>query len=711
MFNKEFLNVVALTLSSILASTQGFASDPSGKGFSDENSTPSQAKRAKTDNSHLDSITPGPQHRHGHGIEDDEEDPQFLAALNDHMMTIEKTLPVRQAEQGTPEFELALAMELDKVSADYAARRKSSVDPRVVKKLFITAPDSPEEPQQKKQAVGRENDDELEPAATHIHVHAPEDEEDLAGVIPLAPDRLDDVTRLGLRIKLLANVYSGKVDATANIFVPQYVIRVSQPNGPVKKMKSYFKTDKGEICIFSSGGTLNHWEKSVGKVYNIFFAQKVKIIRWRWLYKHLNQIMAGNNPLDAYEGKETELHSELYYSLFFQHFFLPKVKQKYGANLKTLGIRAFSWWEVCDGCEGHLSKQSTLCESNDLENDLCEIAAVRKYAHKYNSSIIHAYSVAQAQEESAWTSIWEKVTHCVNKYAHSSRDKRNFWTKTVEGLELCKWLGQAFRENIYTLNAATAKPNGRGDILNYYNPMSNEDKASLLNLLDYLREENWELSCWYTPPYYDRVQGAWKAYAMQVVRPHFGWQLISEPPADDNTHECQMCGQKGLIHTYWVYHPKFRVTNKYFQMSEDQQRATEQSDGFNHETSFDQLPSYLQLKRRQSIVVGSECLKTLELEKNEVEKFRIKMSDEDRQERFLDLNEKLNQDDTLKTAESKGLLSWMTKKYAETKEPISMQQISRSGLFGIAADIHPMMQILIQNRQVEKIGKKYVVRK
>lgn len=239
--------------------------------------------------------------------------------------------------------------------------------------------------------------------------------------------------------------------------------------------------------------------------------------------------------------------------------------------------------------------------------------------------------------------------------------------------------------------------------------MSDQDKASLVKLLDYLREENWELSCWYMPPYYDVVQGAWKAHAKQVVRPHFGWQLISEPPADKNTHECQMCGQKNLINTFWVYHPKFRVTNKYFRMSEDEQRATEQSLGLNHDTSFDQLPVYLQFKRRQSIVVGSECLKTLELEKAEVEMFRIKMSDKERQARFLDINEKHNQNDKLKTAESKSLLNWMTKKYRETQKPISMQQISRSGEFGIAADIHPLMEILIQNKQVVKDGKNYVV--
>lgn len=245
--------------------------------------------------------------------------------------------------------------------------------------MFPTEPGSPAEPQPKRRAVSQVNDD--GPTQPLTHAHVPEDEDDLARGVPLAPVQLDDVTSMGLRIKLLANVYSGKLDATANIFVPQYVIRVARPDGSLKKIKGYFKTDKSEICVFASGGTQNHWEKSVGKVYSLFFGQKVKIVRWHWLHKHLNQTMPGNNPLKAYEGNETELHSELYYALFFQHFLLPSLKQKYGDNLKRLEIRAFTWWEICDMCEGRFSEQKTLCEMNGLTDYACDVAAVRKYTH------------------------------------------------------------------------------------------------------------------------------------------------------------------------------------------------------------------------------------------------------------------------------------------------------------------------------------------
>lgn len=99
MFNRELVFAVALILGSLLASAQGHTSTPPEKGFGEENSSPSRTKRIKTTNNHPEYVTDGPQNTPAKGIQTADEDPEFLAALENLMMSIERTPRAHQLEQ------------------------------------------------------------------------------------------------------------------------------------------------------------------------------------------------------------------------------------------------------------------------------------------------------------------------------------------------------------------------------------------------------------------------------------------------------------------------------------------------------------------------------------------------------------------------------------------------------------------------------------
>jgi hypothetical protein len=264
---------------------------------------------------------------------------------------------------------------------------------------------------------------------------------------------LADVIKKGTKLKLLANVYLGNIDHLGNIFFPQYELEIKKPDGTVVKTNPrFFRTPKNEICAFASGGTQNAWEKTVTKVYEIFFGRKVKIIRARWMEKHLKKDKGITRRIsEEFEGREPELHSEFYYDLFFQNFFFPDLLKKHKKSIAKLSVNAFSWWEVCDSCDhNYLESHKNICHSKGIEGPIYNIAATRRYTHSYPPDVITGYRVPQDQEKNAWNQIWNKLKTYVDKYPEDTEEKLKFWTKTPEGLELCKWIGQAFEENVHT---------------------------------------------------------------------------------------------------------------------------------------------------------------------------------------------------------------------------------------------------------------------
>ncbi|WP_038462849.1 HU family DNA-binding protein [Candidatus Odyssella acanthamoebae] len=510
---------------------------------------------------------------------------------------------------------------------------------------------------------------------------------------------LASVIDMGTKLKLLANVYLGKIDHLANIFFPQYVLKVEQPNKAIKEGDPYFfTTPKGEICVFASGGTQNAWEKTVARVYEIFFDRKVKIIRARWIQKHLPPT---RSLTEEFEGRENRLHSEFYYDLFFTHFFLPSLREKYGDSVKKLTINAFSWWEVCDSCNNnYLAKHQKLCANQGIGGLIFNIGATRKYAHHYPpATTIMGYRVPQTQEGRAWDEIWSKLKTYVHKYPNNTDEKQKFWTKTAAGLELCKWLGQAFVENTRPLERMAVMPNKRGDILKFYNEMREEDTEDLQNLISYLREENWDLSCWYKYPYAESIQGKWKQHALQIVMPHFGWKILHEFDAEYGDSQCEMCGNEDVFHMSLVYHSKHQVTKKLLELTKEEKLRDEL---FPLGTPFDELSESMQKKRRQSLLVGSNCVSVLQIRRGQLDEMRAKKRTR------LEFEVNLKGSDR---AEAKALFEWMWDESIKKKgSSLSSRYISTNSDWSFEK-LEPLLEILLQSKKIQKVRKgSYVIK-
>lgn len=451
----------------------------------------------------------------------------------------------------------------------------------------------------------------------------------------LAPDSMNLLIEKGFQIKLLANVYLRRLHEAANIFLPYYT--TTYHNGAQRK-QDYFRTPKGEICVFASGGLQNTWEKTVAKVHGIFFGgEKIKIIRASWIEKYFyKKFNKQRNLEEEYRGRENELHSELYYDIFFRNFFVSELEEN-GITPETLIVQAFTWWEVCNSCDGLLEKQKNIPFLQNVRLDY-QVAANRRYVHSYpESSSITGYK-AQSRERPVWEQIWRKVTSYVQKpfLNPKAREKQRFWSKTEEGLEVCKWMGQAFEENIVTLDAKTVKATPKGDILKFYRQMSDQDTQGLKGLLDYLKKVNWDLSCWYKGIYPDLIQLKWKKYWRQVVVPHFNWEIVEVIQDDERTSHCQMCGNTDVVYIYWVYHPKFKVSDRFLNLSEEEQQQREIKMGFTLETPFKDLPTVLQKKRKDSLLVGSECVKVLGFTRNEIKEWERKKLAEKSDDKWKD---------------------------------------------------------------------------
>lgn len=525
---------------------------------------------------------------------------------------------------------------------------------------------------------------------------------------------LSDVIDMGTRLKLMTNVYLGRIDQSANIFFPQYVLEVEQPDGSIKKGKpKFFRTPKGEICVFASGGSHNVWEKTVARVYEIFFEEKVKIIRAWWMQVHLYRDKKISRRLtEEFKDREQELHSEFYYDLFFKHFFLPDVIKKYGDSLKSLTVNAFSWWEVCDSChEKYLNEHQELCSQNGIKGPYFNIGAVRRYTHHYPKvATMNGYRVPEDQEEVAWRKIWDQLKIYVDMHSDDPVEKKKFWAKTFEGLELCKWIGQAFVENVYSLQGRKVIPK-RGDILRFYNEMmeqEEEEAENLKELILYLRDTNYELSCWSRIPYMNRIQGNWKKHWQQIVVPHFNWKILAEFEVEHGDDMCEMCGNEEVRYMSMVYHSKHRVAKNIAETAQDDWREWP----FDINIPFDKLTEQEKKERRQSIAVGSDCVQFLQIGRAEVEEWREAHPQQELENRLEALDQRQQQNDDVDHAEAKELLDWMRGEEQEGTSPLNKRYILKHSDYGDAKDLNPLIAILLQRKQIEEVKKgSYVVKK
>lgn len=458
---------------------------------------------------------------------------------------------------------------------------------------------------------------------------------------------LSKMIDMGMKLKLLSNVYLGNVMGKANIFLPRYRADIELPDETLTTKEGFFKTEKGEICVFASGGLHYIWEKNIRHVYEIFFGKKIKIIRAHWIQKQKHYETTLEEDFSG--KKQKDLHSEYYYDLFFRKDFIPQLMQKVkksSGTLRNLTIDAFSWWDVCNKCEKKLSAHKEL-----LGNDVSltyKIAAYKPYKKAYPPiSCVNHTRIPYNTEQKAWEALWGCISKYTEKSFKNEKKKRRFWTKTHEGLEVCKWLGQAFSERAIALDGRETLEK-EGAILSLYKKEQPKKLKALKNLLSYLYDKNWDLSCWYKGPQYpDKVQPKWKRHWKQVCLPHFGWeevhaiekkkeekdkrkgrkkrgdwQPIEFEDREDWKGDCEMCGYEGIENVYRVFHPKLHGSKTFLSFSEKEQKEREGSLGYTHETPLAALSAPLQKKRLQSLCVGSECVKTLTLEKKAIKEWR-----------------------------------------------------------------------------------------
>ena len=161
---------------------------------------------------------------------------------------------------------------------------------------------------------------------------------------------LEKAIEIGLRTKLLANVYLGDEDSRANIFVPILTLHFKAPDGALQQETHFLRSDKRKICLFASGGSeFGHvWEKGIHQIYPLLFAERIKVIRAGWLEKHLYKDLGLLNIL----GKSPEdLHSEIFWKTYVTYFLRTQLSTlTEGRSLDHMEVQAFSWWDVCDSC-------------------------------------------------------------------------------------------------------------------------------------------------------------------------------------------------------------------------------------------------------------------------------------------------------------------------------------------------------------------------
>lgn len=487
----------------------------------------------------------------------------------------------------------------------------------------------------------------------HPHIEELEngDVEELSPIPESQRADFEHVVTAGMRLKVIASVFLGRLDEKANIFFPSFRAEVVDENGKARVVTGFLKSPKDQILVFASGGTGRIWEKTVSRVYEIFFGRKIKIIRESWLRKH-----GGSVDLT----RRNSHHSESFFDIFTRLNGLSSLSPQITDwdTISRLDLFCFSWWDVCDECFEDLSSLASYLKRR-ISATHFHVASRRRYSHSIrNNDILSSFCVSGTEEKTAWKEVWWKVQEYASRDFPSDEEKEKFWTKSVEGLEICKWIGQAFVENKHDV-LGTRLSVKDGDFLKHYEEFTREDPKCLSDLIEYLTEKNWDLSCWYSHHVPHNLQKSWKKNWHHIVVPHFSWSLVAQFEDDCGDNICEMCGHEDITTLYWLYHPKFKLSQEFFGLPEEDQTRTEKDYGFSLETKFEALLPHFQKARRQSLVVGSKCQKVLQASRQDLDEWRKKHSAKDLKRKKHSVNENQEQYSRLEVAEAEQLLGWL----------------------------------------------------
>ncbi|MBP6985380.1 MAG: hypothetical protein KBB83_02165 [Alphaproteobacteria bacterium] len=572
---------------------------------------------------------------------DDYDSPEFLQAFNTHMAVngYDGHIEVKpEYEPSKDDSEFLRALEA--TEQEYFAKRQAQSLPQTpqspVRKTVMDMVHSPVSP-------GRT------PAATHVHKH----KKNPVLFQQAAPKSMEEAILIGLRIKFLANVWGQREDENVNVFVPSYV---QLQDSEEESKGAYFLTKKEQICVFASGGTGTPWEKCVARVYEILFQQKVKIIRWNWVRKHIVDPRA-QQVLDSYENTPEALHSELYFSLFAKYVF-----QKNGALSNQMRIDAYSWWEVCDQCAKHFDSQKEDFLSVGKSVSF-RIAASNPYTHSYDAYAMDVFSVNPEMESQVRLNAWNLiVAKAANTFPRNAQTRER-WTNTPEGLWLTKWLGQMYRKNAYLYNSVSEEDKKKGILCAFVKEIGRK-RWVLEGCIGYLTDVNWDLSCFYLSPYPYTIQAKWEKHHKQLAMPHFGWEMVSEERDESKQNSCEMCGHEKLTNYYVFKHAKHSKT------------------------------------LRVGVLCKEIMMKDEDEVKTEVDAATQREYLLEQQIKFANSNFMPDSYEDIDKSESKALLKWLELQAGD----IRTIDITRSKKFGLAADFNPLLKYLMGAGRVERVS-------
>lgn len=413
---------------------------------------------------------------------------------------------------------------------------------------------------------------------------------------------LKKAIEIGIRAKLLANVYLGDDDSKANIFVPVISLHFKKPDGTLEEETHFVRSDKKKICLFASGGgERGHvWEKGIHQIYPLLFGERIKVIRAGWLAKHLLRDFELPNTADK---SPEDLHSEIFWKTYV-HYFLPVQLSPLmaGRHLDHMEVHAFSWWDVCDGCHAQLPYEYAGVPL------FYKIVSSRPYEKHYKRTPEFQFSFLKGikqERKEVLKDTFDRIMGLAQLYDDQpKKEKKAFWT-TYPGVEAAKWLGHTFhRENPL--------------LKEYLGSIPESSVKSLEDLLSYLKKENWELSCYQKKPRTFSIQKAWESHWGQRVIPHFGWTSVAETLLEERNGVCEMCGKEGLADISFVYHSKHRGTAPTTTGGEEQGDGSgdDELDIFIRESRIDF--SEKNARRKKSLTVGSECVKYMTVTKTKV---------------------------------------------------------------------------------------------
>ena len=92
-------------------------------------------------------------------------------------------------------------------------------------------------------------------------------------------------------------------------------------------------------------------------------------------------------------------------------------------------------------------------------------------------------------------------------------------------------------------------------------PLTHKQQHEFGHLYAYLKDVNWELSCWYRKEQVDSIQKKWIENWNGVVIPHFDWCCQEEEHLEEeHTGICQMCGKDDLTNVCHMVQKKYDMS-------------------------------------------------------------------------------------------------------------------------------------------------------